>query len=162
MHAVPHGFTYICEYSTDSLFVDAVVDSMRQTLMSTAALAADTKYYWRVRALNRYLYDGVESPWSDVRSLTTSAVSGVELIPSSPFLALFPNPARNAVTITSGDQRRIRDVSICDLSGKQIIHKDAGSGRSVTLHFDDSLPRILFLRVLTDDGEIEVLRLLRY
>ncbi len=156
---VAQGFRYSYEYSTDSLFTNALRDSTLNTTGSTGRLQPDSRYYWRVRTSNWYLYDGVVGEWSEVRTLTTSKVNSVTSALRPEQIDMYPNPTRGSVTITAGGTARLLEVTIHDLLGRRIAEYSVPHTRALTLQFDKSLPRTLLVQIRTEDGKTEFRRL---
>ncbi len=105
--------SYQVQVSTESSFSTIVLNrsGITSTSYSVSGLAGNTTYYWRVNAVN----EGGSGQWSTVRSLTTSAVSGVEEWSGMPreirLLQNYPNPF-NGSTIIPFELSRTAHVSI--------------------------------------------------
>ncbi|MGC9349258.1 MAG: proprotein convertase P-domain-containing protein, partial [Anaerolineae bacterium] len=90
--SVPKGSAYYVEVATEAGFVDVVYEATSETTshVLTQALAYDTRYYWRVKAVNPC---GL-SPSSAVASFTTQAVPAA--LCRSPELVIPDNDAQGA------------------------------------------------------------------
>ncbi|MFQ5604489.1 MAG: YCF48-related protein [bacterium] len=88
---VPGAIRYHLQVATDALFTTTVYDDSSVTSSSKKvdSLDINTAYYWRVRALNAFVYGS----WSNVWSFTT-----ISAAPTAPMLSRPSNGAANQKT----------------------------------------------------------------
>jgi hypothetical protein len=107
---VSQATSYRVEISKDKTFNLGVFPKNTTTnSTSFTHLAGGTTYYWRVKSIN----GAIESPWSEVWSMTTNAANAVgELTESG--IDVFPNPSNGKYQIRLKAQKwelaRITDV----------------------------------------------------
>ena len=121
---------YYLQVATESTFgsESIVFDSpVADTTWTLTSLFPDTKYYWRIKAINSL----GESEWSAVREFQTTSNTGVEpkniIHPENFSLNLYPNPFNGIVKIKiDANNIKIKDksqIEIYDILGKKIYQE---------------------------------------
>lgn len=95
-------------------------------------LAPGQTVYVRVKSVNQ----GVKSDWSEVRSLTTSLVTGFRRFGDTGF-SIYPNPISNLFFIELNETDCIDSVEILDIRGARAFWTETVSGQSV-VEFDST------------------------
>ena len=67
---------------------------------------------------------------------------------------LYPNPARNRLTIESGGQIPEGSIHIMDLTGREVLSQEAEGEKAMVLNIDGLAPGIYFLHVRSSAGSI--------
>lgn len=84
---------YECQYSTDSLFNNAVTLVSSVDTLQSLTLAPFTKYFWRVRAA-----DGIQFySWSPIWHFTTSVMIGISPSVGISGFSIYPNPTNGRI-----------------------------------------------------------------
>ncbi len=94
--------SYTVQVSTSSDFSSTLVNQsgIQNTSYNISGLSYDTKYYWRVKAVN---INGA-SDWSTVWNFTTTNNVSVDEIISSSDYKLYPNPTKGMITIENAGE----------------------------------------------------------
>lgn len=96
-------------------------------------LTAGSTYYWRIRSKNNI----GSSAWSDARSFTTQAMTGIMEIGEPLSLFISPNPVSEQMVVKFSLARteRVR-LTLCDILGRetmQILDAELGAGKHIAL-----------------------------
>ncbi|MDQ1266896.1 MAG: type sorting protein [Bacteroidota bacterium] len=114
--------SYKAQLAKDSSFVLIVFnkDNITDTLTDATSLLYNTKYFWRVKAINE---DG-ETNWSEIRSfITIPDPNGVEWQNDNKFKSVdvFPNPFGRSINISFfSTQTELFSITAFDQSGRKI------------------------------------------
>jgi hypothetical protein len=106
------------EYMLDdnSSFTSPATGTITSLTISTGTLAANSTYYWKVRAKN----SSGNSPWSVVWSFNTVIITGINSEELTSY-SVYPNPASNTFIIKTNNRNSDKlKVSIIDISGRMI------------------------------------------
>ena len=116
---------YQVNFASDNNFTDMIVDdiipSTDNSFIVPLVLDKETKYFWRVRAVN-----GLDSSgWSPVWSFTTLPPVGIEEPGLAGKVNIYPNPVKDNLYVQLADKKVLSiSLSITDLLGKTVISKD--------------------------------------
>ncbi|MDD3890943.1 MAG: T9SS type A sorting domain-containing protein, partial [Bacteroidales bacterium] len=111
--------TYTIEVSEDENFENLFyTTSINSTSQAVSGLICETTYFWRVNASNESLISG----WSEVWSFETTQCTGVNEFSSSIF-TVYPNPAKNYITVDIDEVAPNATVEIYGTLGQLIISK---------------------------------------
>lgn len=121
----PWGATsHRLQVSTSSDFSSLVIDSSNITGQSCGIrdLENNTHYYWRVKASNA----GGSGTWSQIRSFTTTSLTGIKEQIFSEELRIYPLPVDDILKI-DGIDKGVTTISILSQEGK-VIKQIKGTG----------------------------------
>jgi CubicO group peptidase (beta-lactamase class C family) len=122
--AVPHADRYVVQSDRSPLFPSCRSDTLRAATMLLGGLAASGAYYWRVRALNPFLYDTAQSAWSDTWRFRTPVSTDVRNGIASPqpaALFLYPNPAADRLQFSvQGPSHAACSLSMWSADGRLV------------------------------------------
>ncbi len=150
---VPHAFTYVCEYATDSTFTDARRDTVHSTTIVLSDLTSGQEMYWRVQARNDFLYGGTVGPFSAESAFATASISGITAVHPPGDVAVYPNPANETVTIAASAGRRITGVYVHSLSGRRLLSwRSIDPQQSISLPLGEIGRGSVLLSIRTNDG----------
>jgi hypothetical protein len=118
---VPFAYSDRVELSVDSLFSNPVIDTVKSNSYTAVNLTDETRYFWRVQALNLYLYDTtmslISNPFSFYYNSLTTSLTTVK----KDRLVVHPNPFQGEVTITGLQGLHPESVELYTLQGIKII-----------------------------------------
>lgn len=143
---------YKCQISENINFIDTLisVDSISQSeyLIHEGVLNENTRYFWRVNAIN----EGVESAWSNVWNFKTLG------IPLAPFLILPKNNSELSdtvsnvefvwSTVTSGETYTI-EASVYEIFDSLFISKNISD--TTYTYINEFLPILFYWRVKSNN-----------
>ena len=131
--AAPLADRYIVQSGLSPLFADARSDTVRGTTLSLRFPVPASVYYWRVRAMNPFLFDTARSPWSAVWRFRTPFASGIGNPTAASGFRLYPNPVRNTLYVSAPEgASRLRDVELWSLDGRRVREwRDADAAAGV-------------------------------
>lgn len=72
---------YEFEYANNSAFTNSIVAQTTDTSVFLNGLAQNQTYFWRVRALNDYIYGGISGSWSNTYQFSTDNLTGISTLP---------------------------------------------------------------------------------
>lgn len=119
---VPNATNYVVQVSRLGSFPSNDVDTQTATnSLNVSTLRANTKYYWRVRAFNKF---HTCSEWSATESFTTREVTAVAKIEGLDNFKLYPSllNAGEPLTISVNSSINISgEIRLLDISGKLLL-----------------------------------------
>ena len=117
-----------------------------------SGLLESTAYQWKVRS-KCSAGPVVWSAWSTLKTFTTPAMK-IEDAENVSVLKIFPNPTNGQLTISS-PMLAGSIISVCDLSGKEILRINASrSNGTEILNLNSVVSGFYFISVYTVDGNI--------
>lgn len=78
---IDYADKYICEIADNPGFTNSEIDTIRSDTFAKNNLAANTVYYWRIKAINEFIYSGISSAWSSTFSFTTGTSTLLTILP---------------------------------------------------------------------------------
>jgi hypothetical protein len=143
---------YRIEISTDKTFNLGVVAKDASTTFATFNhLQEGTTYYWRVKTISGSL----ESPWSEVWSLTMKAQNSVKDLTHGNRIKIFPNPSDGIYQI-SYPIGVYHPVKVTDAVGKEIYRFDQGISNGSKFDLTHLPKGVYFVQLLAADAIIMV------
>ena len=150
---VPFGYSYVVQIDTTPSFLHAVSDSHYSTEIQSMYLGSGKKYFWRVKAVNAYLYDGTESDWSETRSFSVLPTTRVERPAQRGSMRLFPNPNAGTFDVaTTSIGQRIEAIEIYTIIGQKIFEEKNLDHQSYRINLSSRAPSMLFVKITASDG----------
>lgn len=126
-----------------------IIGASDTSYLITAQLAAQTKYYWRVRSVNV----DKASNWSEVRSFTTPPISIVNGVGENPYgVSMFPNPTSKELFIEIPSAAQIESAELVDALGRRAVSSEVQPGATTRIDVSN-LQRGMYVIILR--GKIE-------
>lgn len=150
---VPFGYSYIVQIDTTPSFIHAASDSIHATEIQSMNLSSGKKYFWRVKGMNSYLYDGTASDWSETRSFSVLPTTRVERPAERGSMRLYPNPTNGAFEVTTiSIGQRIEAIEIYTIIGQKILEEKNLDRQSIRINLSSRVPSMLFVKITASDG----------
>ena len=130
--SVAAASTYRVRISTDTGFSNVVLDSNnipgRQITVPAGRLTYNTRYYWRVTAVNACNTSPNSQRWSFTTSLVGIGTVGTEIPKVYALYNNFPNPFNPATTIKFDlPERSFVNIMIYDITGREAANPVSGT-----------------------------------
>jgi hypothetical protein len=116
---------YQVDFATDANFenklVHQVIPATESSFIVPIVLEKETRYYWRVRAIN-----GLDtSDWSSAWSFLTLPPVGIEEPGLAEMLNIYPNPVKDNINIQLAGKKSVNlTITLTDLVGKAVMTKE--------------------------------------
>lgn len=151
-NASPGATAYLLDVALTSSFDDLLTDYGNKevgnvTNSQVTGLETGTTYYYRIRAYN----SGGTSPHSNSVSVST-LTTGIRInYVRASSVKIYPNPTTGPVKIETDNVQDEITVSVCDISGSEIIVRKFNTGGEILLDLSGYAPGIYLCRL--NDGK---------
>lgn len=147
--AAPYAQSYQIEIADSPAFEELAFSqpAVAGTSIAAQGLAPGTAYYWRVRAENL----SGQSGWSEVWQFRTGQVTGTTEAAGGPFLSIHPNPASDAVQVSS--HRPMLSLQLYDAQGRLVRARLLGQPVG-ELELSGLPAGLYFLKAELEDGAV--------
>ncbi|MBI5647343.1 MAG: serine hydrolase [Ignavibacteriae bacterium] len=130
---------YIVQIDTTAQFTVARSDTVRTTESLRASLRLGATYHWRVKALNPFLYRGVQGAWSNTGRFRAADPTHAEQFPTEADVEwprVFPNPARGLITVEIPQHGHVGAFTLSTIDGRitRRWHVEGSSPQQLDLH----------------------------
>lgn len=151
--SAPYTNQYVVEYWQDSLYSRSKFDTLYTTNMEIKNVPRGTKFFWRIKGINRYLYGFTESPWSSTWNFSTSLFTIREKEVRQE-LAIIPNPNKGSFQFSvpvPGISEN--NVEIFDAFDMKVKAKVTRISDTLYVKLDKNIPGVYYISVRTYLGK---------